>query len=191
MAYKRNPMRSERMCGLARFVISLAGSTAQTAAVQWMERTLDDSVNRRLVLPQSFLAADGMLRLALNITRGMKANPDVIRRRVEEFLPYMATENLMMAAVARGADRQKVHKVVRDRSQEVTAELKRGAPRNDLLDRLSREEVFQGMDFEQVLDRTSLVGRSPEQVDEFLKEVVEPIRRRYPNLLGKTDEVSV
>jgi len=191
MAYKRNPMRSERMCGLARFVISLATSAAQTAATQWMERTLDDSVNRRLVLPQAFLAADGIMRLALNIGRGMKANPEVIRKRVEEFLPYMATENLMMAATARGADRQKVHKVVRDHSQEVTAALKKGATRNDLLERLRKEEVFQGMDFEQVLDRTSLVGRSPEQVDEFLAEVVGPIRKRYPELLGKTDEVSV
>lgn len=101
MAYKRNPMRSERTCGLARFVISLATSTAQTAATQWMERTLDDSVNRRLVLPQAFLAADGMLRLVLNVSRGMKPNPEVIRRRVEEFYPYLATENLMMAATAR------------------------------------------------------------------------------------------
>lgn len=191
MAYKRNPMRSERMCGLARFVISLASSTAQTAATQWMERTLDDSVNRRLVLPQAFLAADGMLRLALNICRGMQVNPDVIRRRVEEFFPYMATENLMMDATARGADRQLVHKVVRDRSQEVTAELKRGARRNDLLDRLRQEEVFQGMDFEQVLNQTSLVGRSPEQVDEFLAEVVQPIRQRYPHLRGKTEDVAV
>jgi adenylosuccinate lyase len=191
MAYKRNPMRSERMCGLARFVISLATSTAQTAATQWMERTLDDSVNRRLVLPQAFLAADGMLRLALNICRGMRVNPEVIRKRVAEFYPYMATENLMMAATARGADRQMVHRVVRDHSQEVTAELKKGAARNDLLERLRREEVFQGIDFEQVLGRTSLVGRSPEQVDEFLAEVVAPIRQRYPHLRGGTEEVSV
>ncbi len=191
MAYKRNPVRSERMCGLARFVISLSTSTAQTAAVQWMERTLDDSVNRRLVLPQAFLADDGILRLALNISRGMQVNPEVIRKRVEEFLPYMVTENLMMDAVARGADRQKVHKVVRDHSQEVTARLKEGAPRNDLLDRLSQEEVFQGTDFGQVLDRTSLVGRSPQQVDEFLAEVVAPIRQRYPGLLGQKEEVPV
>ncbi len=191
MAYKRNPMRSERMCGLARFVISLATSPAQTAATQWLERTLDDSVNRRLVLPQAFLAADGMLRLALNIARGLIVNPEVIRRRVEEFYPYMATENLMMAATARGADRQLVHKVVRDHSQEVTAALKQGARRNDLLDRLRQEEVFGGLDFDQVLDRSSLVGRSPEQVDEFLAEVVGPIRQRYPDLLGTSDEVSV
>src|SRR5205085_3081992 len=105
MAYKRNPMRAERMCGLSRFVISLAASAAQTAATQWLERTLDDSVNRRLTLPQAFLAADGLLRLALNIARGLQVNPEVIARRVEQFYPYMATENLMMAAVARGADR--------------------------------------------------------------------------------------
>jgi adenylosuccinate lyase len=191
MAYKRNPMRSERMCGLGRFLISLSTSAAQTAATQWLERTLDDSVNRRLILPQAFLAADGLLRLALNIARGLQVNPEVIARQVERFYPYMATENLMMAAVARGADRQLVHKVVRDHSQAVTEALKRGAARNDLLDRLRKEKAFAMVDFETVLDRTSLVGRSPQQVDEFLAEVVEPIRQRFPNLLKQTDSVEV
>ncbi len=191
MAYKRNPMRSERMCGLGRFLISLADSAAQTAATQWLERTLDDSVNRRLILPQAFLAADGLLRLALNIATGLQVNREMIARRVEQFYPYLATENLMMAAVARGADRQTVHQVVRDHSQAVTEALKAGATRNDLLERLQREPAFARVEFDTVLNRTSLVGRAPEQVDEFLTEVVEPIRGRYPQLLGQTDSVEV
>jgi adenylosuccinate lyase len=192
MAYKRNPMRSERMCGLARYGMSLAASAAQTAATQWLERTLDDSVNRRLVLPQAFLTADAVLRLALNVSAGMTANPEVIRSHVEEMLPYMATENLMMAAVARGADRQKVHQVIRDHSQKVTADLKVGAiSRNDLLDRLRREPALAGVNLDRVLAPENFVGRSPQQVDEFLAEVVAPVRRRYPHLLGQQADVSV
>src|SRR5439155_10690031 len=102
MAYKRNPMRAERISGLARFVMSLPANTAQTAATQWLERTLDDSVNRRLTLPQAFLATDGVLRLALNISGGLIVNPEVVKREVEQVFPYMATENLLMAAVAQG-----------------------------------------------------------------------------------------
>src|SRR4029077_2693496 len=113
MAYKRNPMRAERMCGLSRFVMSLTANTAQTAATQWLERTLDDSVNRRLTLPQAFLATDGVLRLALNISGGLVVNPEVIKRQVEQVFPYMATENLLMAAVAKGGDRQDLHECVR------------------------------------------------------------------------------
>ena len=179
------------MCGLGRLLMSLTTSAAQTAATQWLERTLDDSVNRRLILPQVFLAADGLLRLALNIAGGLQVNPEVIARRVEQFYPYMATENLMMAAVARGADRQTVHKLVRDHSQAVTEALKRGAVRNDLLDRLRKEKAFAAVDFETVLDRTSLVGRAPQQVNEFLADVVEPIRKRYPQMLKQRDSVAV
>jgi adenylosuccinate lyase len=191
MAYKRNPMRSERMCGLARFVTSLASSAAQTAANQWLERTLDDSVNRRLILPQGFLAADGMLRLALNVCQGMQPNPDVIARRVAQFYPYMVTENLMMAAVARGADRQLVHKVVRDLSQEVTEEIKRGRLDNDLLERLRKEPLFEVVDFAAVLDRTSLIGRSAEQVDEFVGEVIQPILDRSPSQAAQPEQLTV
>jgi len=191
MAYKRNPMRSERMCGLARYGMSLAASAAQTASTQWLERTLDDSVNRRLILPQAFLTADAVLRLALNISSGLTANPEIIQRHVEQQLPYMATENLMMAAVARGADRQKVHKVIRDHSQEVTAALKQGQPRNDLLDRLRKEPLLSMVDFDRLLDQVDYIGRSPQQVDEFLAEVIAPIRQRYPHLRGQKAEVSV
>src|SRR5207244_4169719 len=109
MAYKRNPMRAERMCGLARFVMSLTANTAQTAATQWLERTLDDSVNRRLTLPQAFLATDGVLRLALNISGGLSVNPEVIARNVRQMKPYMVTLNLLMAAAATGGDRPQPH----------------------------------------------------------------------------------
>ena len=137
MAYKRNPMRAERMCGLARFVISLAVSAAQTAATQWLERTLDDSVNRRLTLPQAFLAADAVLRLALNIgDRPGGQSRRSSTRNVSEVLPYMATENILMAAVAGGEDRQEVHEAIRRHSHAVTAALKAGAGRNDLVERL-------------------------------------------------------
>lgn len=191
MAYKRNPMRCERMCGLGRFVMSLASSAAQTAANQWLERTLDDSVNRRLILPQSFLATDGMLRLALNVSQGMQPNAEVIARRVAQYYPYMVTENLMMAAVARGADRQTVHKIVRDRSQEVTQELKGGLGRNDLLERLQREPVFSVLDFREVLDQTSLIGRSAEQVEEFLQEVIDPVLSHYSLSGSSLEQLSV
>ncbi len=121
MAYKRNPMRAERMCGLARFLSSLSVSAAQTAATQWLERTLDDSVNRRLTLPQAFLTADAVLRLALNLSNGLIVNPEVVDRGVAEIFPYMATENVLMAAVAHGGDRQQMHECIRRHSQAVTA----------------------------------------------------------------------
>jgi adenylosuccinate lyase len=191
MAYKRNPMRAERMCGLARFVGSLAVSAAQTAAVQWLERTLDDSVNRRLTLPQAFLASDGVLRLALNLAGGLVVNREVVTRNVEELFPYMATENLLMAAVARGGNRQELHEHIRQHSLAVTAELKAGLARNDLLERLRADPAFAGVDFDRVLERGWFVGRAPQQVDEFVAQEVDAVRQRYQHLLGQHAEVSV
>jgi len=191
MAYKRNPMRAERLCGLGRFLMTLPVSAAQTAATQWLERTLDDSVNRRLTLPQAFLTADAVLRLALNLSNGLVVNPQVIARHVAAVLPYMATENILMAAVARGGDRQQIHECIRRHSHAVTAALKAGADKNDLLDRLKADPLLAGIDFPTVLDQNQFVGRAPQQVEEFLAEEIEPIRRRYPHLLGQTAEVSV
>jgi len=191
MAYKRNPMRAERMCGLARFVSTLPVSAAQTAATQWLERTLDDSVNRRLTLPQAFLAADGVLRLALNIAGGLVVNPEVIARNVAEALPYMATENILMAGVASGGDRQTLHEKIRRHSHEVTASLKAGSGRNDLLDRLKADAAFARIDWERVIQPAEFVGRAPEQVNEFLQNEVEPIRRRFPNLAQQKVELAV
>jgi adenylosuccinate lyase len=189
MAYKRNPMRAERMCGLARFVMSLNVSAAQTAATQWLERTLDDSVNRRLTLPQSFLATDGVLRLALNITNGLAVNPEVVTRNVERVFPYMATENILMEAVARGGDRQELHERIRQHSHAVTARLKAGESRNDLLDRLRADAAFAQVDIDALTARGTSVGRAPQQLDEFLAQEVEPIRRRYAGLLGQQNDV--
>ena len=191
MPYKRNPMRSERMCGLGRFLISLASNTANTAATQWLERSLDDSVNRRLSLPQAFLTADACLRLALNITRGLQVFPAIIARNLNEVLPYMASENLLMAAVAGGADRQEVHEVIRKQSRVVTAGIQAGTGGNDLLARLANEPSFAGVDMTAALDAKAFIGRAPEQVDEFIAEEVEPVRRRYPHLLEQTARIDV
>jgi adenylosuccinate lyase len=191
MPYKRNPMRAERMCGLARFVFSLATSTVQTAATQWLERTLDDSVNRRLTLPQAFLATDGVLRLLLNIAGGLVVHPEVVKRNVQQTFPYMASENILMAAVAQGGDRQVLHERIRQHSLAVTENLKQGGARNDLLDRLRADEAFAGVDFDRVLAEGYFVGRAPEQVDEFLAQEIAPIRARYSHLLGQTSEVSI
>jgi adenylosuccinate lyase len=191
MAYKRNPMRAERMCGLARFLSTLAVSAAQTASTQWLERTLDDSVNRRLTLPQAFLTADAVLRLALNISRGLIVNPEVIERNVAAILPYMATENILMAAVAAGGDRQQVHECIRRHSHAVTAALKAGAARNDLLDRLRADPLLTHVDFDALLDPVQFIGRAPQQVDEFIQQEVEPIRRRYQAASHQVDELTV
>ena len=179
MAYKRNPMRSERICGLARFVISQQSSTAATAATQWMERTLDDSSNRRLVLPQAFLATDAVLILYHNIASGLVVYPQVIARNLREELPFMATENILMAAVAAGGDRQTLHEQIRQHSQAAAAEVKQHGKPNDLLDRLAADEAFAAVDLEAAVDASKLTGRSAQQVDEFLQALVTPIRNRY------------
>lgn len=179
MAYKRNPMRCERMCGLARFLIQLSGNTADTAAVQWLERTLDDSVNRRLVIPQAFLSADAILRLAINVTRGLVVNEEVIRSEVNRTLPFMATENLLMAAVGLGGDRQNLHEIIRTHSHAVMADLKSGARKNDLLERLQKEPEFAKVNFEKVLAEGRFSGRATEQVGEFLSEEVDPVLNKH------------
>jgi adenylosuccinate lyase len=187
MAYKRNPMRSERMCGLARFVQSLQSSPQATLNVQWMERTLDDSANRRLVIPQAFLAVDAILLLYANVAEGLVVYPQLIARNLREELPFMATENILMAAVAAGGDRQDLHERIRQHSQAAAAEVKELGRPNDLLERLADDDAFAGVDLGAAVDARSLVGRSPEQVDEFIGEVVEPIRQRYPAAANRED----
>ncbi len=188
MAYKRNPMRSERMCSLARFVISLQSSPAQTMATQWMERTLDDSANRRLVLPQAFLAIDAILILYRNVVAGMVVYPQVIARHLREELPFMATENILMAAVSAGGDRQDLHERIRQHSQAAAATVKQLGRENDLLKRLAEDDAFRAVDFSAALDPSQFVGRAPQQVDEFLAEVVEPIRQRFHDHLESDGE---
>jgi len=191
MAYKRNPMRAERMCGLSRFVMSLESSAAHTLATQWMERTLDDSANRRLVLPQAFLAIDAVLILYQNVAQGLVVYPQVIARRLAAELPFMATENVLMAAVARGGDRQALHELIRQHSQAAAAVVKEQGGDNDLLDRLKADPAFANVDLDETLDSAAFVGRAPEQVDEFLADVVEPVRRRYPRAEAAVAEVRV
>jgi adenylosuccinate lyase len=177
MAYKRNPMRSERIASLARFVNSLEGNANQTHAVQFFERTLDDSANRRLVIPEAFLATDAILLLMANISSGLEVHPAVIERRVRAELPFMATEQLIVRAVRAGGDRQIAHETIRKHSLEASRAMKKGADANDLLERLGRDKSFgvKLKDLEGVLDPRRFVGRAPEQVDEFLRDIITPL----------------
>ena len=177
MAYKRNPMRAERISSLARFVITLEENANHTHSVQFFERTLDDSANRRLVIPESFLATDAILVLMGNIVSGLEVHPARIRRRVEDELPFMATEELIVRAVRAGGDRQAVHEVIRGHSIAAAAAVKNGAGRNDMLERLAADPRY-GLpmdDLRAALEPRRFVGRAPQQVDEFLTEVVEPL----------------
>ncbi len=176
MAYKRNPMRSERIASLARFVLSLEPNANQTHAVQYFERTLDDSANRRLVIPESFLATDAILVLMQNVVRGLEVHPARIRRRVDDELPFMATEEIIVRFVRAGGDRQEAHELIRGHSIAAARAVKDGAPRNDMLERLAADPAF-GVplaDLQAVTEPTRFVGRSPEQVVEFLDEHVAP-----------------
>ena len=175
MAYKRNPMRSERICSLSRYLMADAMNAAMTASTQWLERTLDDSANRRISLPEGFLCADAILRLCQNVTDGIHVNEKIVARTVEEYLPFIATENLLMEAVKRGGDRQELHEVIRTCSMEATARMKEGL-NCDLLERLAKHPAFplsQG-DMTRLLQGELYIGRCPEQVENYLK-TLEPI----------------
>lgn len=176
MAYKRNPMRSERMCSLARHLMILPLDTAQTAAVQWMERTLDDSANRRIALAEAFLAADGILETLLSVSGGLVVYPAVIGARIAQELPFMATENVLMAMVRHGADRQEVHEAIRVHSQAAAAQVKELGRPNDLLDRIRADASFAPIhaELDALLDPTTFVGRAPQQVREFVEGEVTP-----------------
>src|SRR3954451_2493711 len=176
MAYKRNPMRSERICSLARFAMNLASNTDETHATQWMERTLDDSANRRLVIPQAFLAIDAVLILYQNVATGLVVYPQVIAKHLREDLPFMATENILMAAVAAGGDRQTLHERIRQHSQAAASVVKEQGGENGFISRLKADKSFATVDVDSAIDPSTLVGRSREQVDEFLGEVIGPIR---------------
>jgi adenylosuccinate lyase len=191
MAYKRNPMRAERICSLSRFAISLQSSAAQTFAVQWMERSLDDSANRRLVLPQAFLAVDAILMLYENVAAGLVVYPQVIARRLAQELPFMASETILMQAVAAGGDRQDLHERLRIHSQAAAAAVKQQGAENDLLARLAGDAAFAQVDLSSTLDPARFVGRAPEQVDEFLAAVVSPIEARYGAAQSPSAEVRV
>ncbi|HEX2204109.1 MAG TPA: adenylosuccinate lyase [Longimicrobium sp.] len=183
MAYKRNPMRSERINALARHAIVLVADPAFTAASQWFERTLDDSANKRIAVPEAYLAVDSVLLLMHNVAGGMVVYPEMIRRRLMEELPFMATENLMMRATKRGGDRQELHERVRRHSIEAGRQVKLHGRPNDLMDRIAADDVFSvtRAELEEDLRPELYVGRAPQQVDEFLAEWVEPVLARYPD----------
>ena len=168
MPYKRNPMRCERICSLARFVMADAANAPMTASTQWLERTLDDSANRRISLPEGFLAADGILRLMQNVTKGLHVNEKIVEKFVLDYLPFIATENLMMAAVRRGGDRQQVHEIIREASMDATAKMKNGE-RWDLIEALAARQEF-GMTADEIraeLDPARYIGRCAEQTAAF------------------------
>ena len=191
MAYKRNPMRCERVTALSRLVLSLATSPAMTASEQWFERTLDDSANKRVVIPEAFLAIDGILQILLNVFDGLVVYPKVIEAHVMAELPFMATENILMAAVKAGGNRQELHEKIRQHSQAAAGEVKRLGRPNDLIARLRTDISFANLNFEKVLDPAAYVGRAPQQVDEFIRVVVAPIRKRYQKELGQKVELKV
>ncbi len=184
MAYKRNPMRSERMTALARYVIGLVPTAAQTAAEQWLERTLDDSAARRLVLSQGFLAADAILLIYANVADGLVVYPKILDRLIAEELPFMATENILMAGVRAGGDRQELHERIRRHSQEAARTVKVEGRPNDLIERLRGDTAFARVDLDAELKAEKFIGRSVEQTDEYLAAVVEPILKANADALG-------
>lgn len=193
MAYKRNPMRSERIAALARYVIADALNPAMTASAQWLERTLDDSANKRISVSEAFLAVDAILSLVINVVDGLVVNTAVIERNLRRELPFMATENIMMDCVKRGGDRQELHERIRVHSMEAARRVKQGDGVNDLLERIAGDPLF-GVtlrQLEDMLNPSAYVGRAPEQTDEFLKEQVGPVLERYKDMLGIKVEISV
>ena len=192
MAYKRNPMRSERVCSLARYVMTDALNPAWTAATQWMERTLDDSANQRIALPEAFLAADAILTLCRNLISGGRVYPGVMRRHLNEEMPFMATENILMRAVELGGDRQKLHEKIREYSVETAARVKLEGGENDLLDKLKADPAFHLDDaaLAEILDVKQFIGCAPSQTRAFVEEAVRPVLEACGTGDG-TDEVRV
>ena len=193
MAYKRNPMRSERIASLSRFVMVDALNPAITSATQWFERTLDDSANKRLSVPEGFLAIDGILDLCLNVVDGLVVYPKVIEKRLRSELPFMATENIMMDAVKAGGDRQELHEKIRELSMEAGKNVKEKGLDNNLLELIANDPAFNMSleDLQKTMDPSKYVGRSPEQVDEFLAEVINPILEENKEILGMSATINV
>ncbi|MCI8436641.1 MAG: adenylosuccinate lyase [Lawsonibacter sp.] len=189
MPYKRNPMRCERICSLARYVIVDAGNPAVTTATQWFERTLDDSANKRLSVPEAFLAVDAILNIWANVASGLVVHPKVIEKHVLEELPFMASENIMMDAVKRGGDRQELHERIRVLSQEAGYHVKELGLANNLIDLMAADPAF-GMTKEELsahLDPGAYIGRCPEQVEEFLRTEIDPVLKEYAGALNRSD----
>ncbi|KAF8974072.1 adenylosuccinase ade13, partial [Haplosporangium bisporale] len=193
MAYKRNPMRCERACSLARHLQILSQDALGTASVQWLERTLDDSANRRICLPEAFLTMDILLTLLQNISEGLVVYPKVIERRIHQELPFMATENIIMAMVKKGGDRQECHEHIRVLSHEAGAVVKQQGGENDLIERIRKDVYFEPIwaDLATLMDPSTFIGRAPQQVDRFLKNYVEPALKPYEALLTKESKAEL
>ncbi len=183
MPWKRNPMRSERICSLSRFVLSSLDNLAHTAANQWFERTLDDSANRRIVVAEMFLATDSVLQLFLDVSAGLIVNPEMVRRRLADELPFLASETLLMEVVGAGADRQDAHEVLRKASHESAAAIKRGEP-NPLVEKLAQEPTFAPLAgrLQEILEPSRHVGRAPQQVEEFVAAEVDPLLAKHQDV---------
>jgi adenylosuccinate lyase len=189
MPYKRNPMRSERCCALARHMIALHSNAANTLSVQWLERTLDDSANRRITLSEAFLSADACLLTLLNISQGLVVYPKVIERHIAQELPFMSAENVIMAMVKAGGDRQVCHEKIRVLSHEAGAQVKQHGKDNDLVERIKKDAYFAPIldKLDHILDASTFIGRAPEQVCEFLEEEVQPVLDRYQLKVEKVE----
>jgi adenylosuccinate lyase len=193
MAYKRNPMRSERISSLARYVVVNSLNPAITASTQWFERTLDDSANKRLSVPQGFLAADSILNLSINVVNGLAVYPKVIRKHIDEELPFMATEYILMEAVKKGGDRQELHEKIRVYSMTAGANVKEKGEPNNLTELIAADPAFgfSKEELDKVMEPANFIGRAPEQVDDFLTEYVEPILSSNRDQLGVVEELKV
>ena len=193
MASKRNPLRCERIVSLSRYVLNDAKNAADTAASQWLERTLDDSANRRISIPEAFLATDAILNIAINVIKGGRIYPKVMEKHIKEELPFIASENILMDAVSRGGDRQELHEAIRQYSQKAAAKVKLEGGDNDLLESLLSDERF-GLTEEslkKVLDLNKFVGCAPLQTEEFLRDFARPALTNNPDLIGREDEITV
>ncbi len=193
MAYKRNPMRSERMGSLARYMLSLPVNAAVTASTQWFERTLDDSANRRIVIAQAFLTTDAILNLYMNVAENLVVYEKVIAKHIAAELPFMATENIMMECVKAGGDRQDLHERIRELSMEAAANVKREGKENNLLELIERDELFAAVrgKLSEILDAKKFIGRAPAQTEEFISAEIDPILSRHADLLGEKSDVRV
>ena len=193
MAYKRNPMRSERICALARYVMTDSLNPAITAATQWLERSLDDSANKRISIPEGFLATDGILNLYMNIISGGTIYPHVTRKHLNEELPFMATENIIMYCTRKGGDRQELHEAVREISVEVTKRIKLEGCDNDLLERILNDKRFDLTEHElnKIMDINNFVGLAPQQAEEFIENNIKPVLKKNSDFLGAEAQINV
>ncbi len=193
MAYKRNPMRSERICSLARYVIALPANAANTAATQWFERTLDDSANRRLVMAQAFLSIDAILEIYMNVADGLVVYENTINKHIMAELPFMSTEVILMECVKAGGDRQELHEKIRVHSMEASKMVKQYGKDNDLIDRIKKDKAFSAINdkIDSILDPKNFIGRAKEQTIEFINEIIQPILDKNKNCLGQQGQVNV